>query len=329
VSAPRAGVLGLGLVGGSLLQGLAAAGAEPLGWDADAVVTGAAARAGFAVADSAARLARACDVVLVCVPPAATAEAVAAVLGADDGVVVADAASVKAPVLEGVAARVDAGAVRRFLPAHPLAGGVATGWEGAEPALLRDAAWAVCPPVADAPAEPLCALSAVLDPLGARFVACSAAEHDAAVARTSHVPHVVAAALARLPGEGELAAALSGGAYRDMTRTAAAEEPLWLSILLANREQTAPVLRELASQLDGLAGALAAAESAPLAAAWRAGAEVRARVEALRWAEPDWSERRLRWPAWDALRELGRRGVAVRRLRLTQADVLELEAASA
>jgi prephenate dehydrogenase len=329
VSAPQAGVLGLGLVGGSLLQGLAGAGPQPLGWDVDAAARGAAGRAGFALADGAEGLARACDVVLVCVPPDLTAGSVAALLTADDGVVVADAASVKAPVLEAVVAGVDAEALRRYVPAHPLAGGTTAGWEGAEPGLLRDAAWAVCPSSGDAPPGPLCALSAVLDPLGARLIACTAGEHDAVVARTSHVPHVAAAALASLPGDGALAAALSGGGYRDMTRTAAADERLWLSILLANRAHAAAAMRELATTLDGLADALEAGDSAPLAAAWGAGATARAQVEDLRWSQPTWTPRRLPSPAWDALLELGRRGVAVRRLRLGAPDTLELEVASA
>ena len=106
-AAPRTGVLGLGLVGGSLLQGLRAAGADVAGFDADPDVTAAAAAAGCAVAADAESLARACEVVIVCVPPARTAEVVVEALAA--GAVVADVASVKAPVLEGVASRAGAG----------------------------------------------------------------------------------------------------------------------------------------------------------------------------------------------------------------------------
>jgi prephenate dehydrogenase len=324
----RTGVLGLGLIGGSLLKGLAASGIEVTGADADPAAAGAARAAGFDVAGDAAALARASDIVVVCVPPDATAAAVAELLGADPDVTVADAASVKAPVLRDVAARVGEDALARFVPAHPLAGAESAGWDAAGVALLRDAVWAVCPPAADAPAAPLCALATALEPLGARLLVCDAAEHDAAVARTSHVPHVAAQALARLPaGDGlPLAAALSAGAYRDMTRTARSDAALWLSIIAANRDATAAGLRALAADLDALAGAVEAGNDAPLAAAWRDGAGARAAVDAIRWADREWQPRRLAWPAWDELLELGRAGVLVRALGLDGGE-LALEAA--
>jgi prephenate dehydrogenase len=309
-------VVGLGLVGGSLVQGLAATGADVAGWDADPRAVGAAARAGLFVADDVAALARACDVAIVSVPPAATPGVVASLLAADGNVVVADACSVKAPIVREV------GGDDRFVPAHPLAGSAAAGWEGASPELLRDAVWAVCPP---ASAAALCALSEALDPLAARFVACTPEDHDEAVARTSHVPHVVATALARLAGGAPLTAALSGGALRDMTRTAAADQALWSQILLANRGPALAALADLREALDGLAAAVEAGDEAALAAAWREGAGARARAEGLRWTEPAWEPRTLDAPVWDDLLELGRAGVTVRRLR-PHGDGIQLSA---
>ena len=110
--------------------------------------------------------------------------------------------------------------------------------------------------------------------LGPRLLVCEARAHDAAVARTSHAPHVVAMALARA-GEAGLAAALTGGAYRDMTRTAAADEALWSEILHANRQPVADALRALSSELAGLADAIAADDRSDVAATWRAGADAR------------------------------------------------------
>jgi prephenate dehydrogenase len=315
---PRPGVLGLGLIGGSLLQGLAAAGAEPLGADAEPAVAAAARGAGFGVVDGAAELAAGCDVVIVCVPPARAAAAVAELLDADPRVVVTDVASVKAPVLQEVTGRVDAAALERFLPAHPLAGAESRGWEAAQPGLLRDAVWAICPPTPAAAPAALCAVGDALDPLGARLLVCDAGEHDLAVAHTSHVPHVAAQALARLPGGGGLAlsAALSGGAYRDMTRTARADLELWLGILGANRTAVTGGLRALVADLARLADAVESGDDEALATAWREGATARAEVDAIRWAEPAWEPATLHWPAWDGLLSLGRDGVLIRRPRI-------------
>jgi prephenate dehydrogenase len=324
MAAPRTGVLGLGLVGGSLLQGLRAAGADAAGFDSDPDVTSAAAAAGCAVAADGGSLARACEVVIVCVPPARTADAVVAALGG--GAVVADAASVKAPVLAAVAARVGGAALGRYVPAHPLAGSERAGWGAADPALLRDAVWAACPPRPDAPVEPLCAVAAALEPLGSRLLVCEAAEHDAAVAGTSHAPHVAAMALARAAGSG-LAAALTGGAYRDMTRTAGADEALWSAILDANRQPVADALRALSGELATLADALEEGDDEALAATWRAGADARAAALERRWGQPSWTAERLSLPPWDALLALGRAGRAIRRPRL-EADALALDLAA-
>jgi prephenate dehydrogenase len=322
----RTGVLGLGLIGGSLLKGLAAAGEEPLGADADPHVAGAARAGGFGVVPDAAALARECDVVIACIPPGSAGRAAAELLAADPDVVVADAASVKGSVMRDVAAHAGAAAMARFVGAHPLAGSAAAGWDASDVRLLRDALWAVCPPAPDAPAEPLCALAAALDPLAARLLVCDADEHDAAVARTSHVPHVAAQALARLPSD-PLGGALSGGAYRDMTRTAASDPELWLGIVAANRAAVAGGLRALLEDLAGLAAAVEEGRTDVLAAAWHEGAAARVKVDAIRWSEPAWEPRRLAWPAWDALLELGRAGVVVRR-PAREGDELVLDAAA-
>lgn len=323
-AAPRTGVLGLGLVGGSLLRGLHEAGAEVAGFDADPDVTAAAAASGCAVAADAGSLARACEVVIVCVPPARTADAVVAALAG--GGVVADAASVKAPVLAAVAAQAGGEALERYVPAHPLAGSERAGWAAADAALLRDAVWAACPPRPDAPVRALCALAAALEPLRGRLLVCDAAEHDAAVAGTSHAPHVAAMALARSAGSG-LAAALTGGAYRDMTRTAAADEALWSAILDANRQPVADALRALSVELAGLADVLEAGDHDALAETWRAGAAARSQALERRWAEPAWSAERLALPPWDALLGFGREGRAIRRPRV-DGDTLALDVAA-
>jgi hypothetical protein len=141
---------------------------------------------------------------------------------------------------------------------------------------------------------------------------------------------VVAQALARLAEAGglPLSAALSGGAYRDMTRTARSDPALWVDIVGSNRSASAAALRALIGELERLAGAIESGDDATLAEAWRAGAAARATVDAIRWTEPEWRSHRLPAASWAALMDLGRAGVLVRRPRV-DGEALELEAGAA
>lgn len=79
----------------------------------------------------------------------------------------------------------------------------------------------------------------------------SPAEHDRIVARLSHLPHALAFALINLVAGTlpEGAALLAGGSFRDATRVAASDPRLWSGILLENRGEVAPALREISEQL--------------------------------------------------------------------------------
>jgi prephenate dehydrogenase len=261
----RVGVVGLGLIGGSLLRGLggAAPPAPPaaphgppsggaIGFDRDPAVRAAAAAEGHAVAPELGGLAG-CELIFVAVPPAAVVAAVTEALAVAP--VVADTASVKAPVTAAIADE-------RFVAAHPLAGAESAGWSASSPEVLRGAPWAVC----SGSPRALCAVAEAVDLLDGHLVPCTAAEHDAAVARTSHVPHVVAQALAGTVEGDRLRTALTGGSYRDMTRVAAADPKLWGDILLANREAVLEALDALTAALATHRDALAAGDPA---AAWR------------------------------------------------------------
>jgi prephenate dehydrogenase len=322
VSTPRVGVCGLGLIGGSALLALRDAGLEVRGCDADPGARAWAAGHGVEVAASVEETARAVDVLLVCVPPHATAAVLAAALAAAPELVVVDTASVKAPVVDELRARTprDAG---RFLPAHPLAGGERGGHDAARAELLDGATWAVCPPADDPDGvvdttRVLLRAAPVLDALGARLIFCTPEEHDRALAATSHGPHVVAGVLAELaadaPSGGPLAAALSGGALRDMTRVAGAPVGLWAEILHANADATADVLEAAAARLGAAAEALRTGDHDALRAGWERGTAAAERVRAARWGTPSWAPLTID-DGWAGLLALGSAGVALRALR--------------
>jgi len=228
----KVGVAGLGLIGGSLLRALGG-----VGYDADPAVRAAAAAEGFEVAEALDGL-QGCELVFVAVPPAVTYAVVDEVLAAVPGAVVADTASVKGEVPER----------ERFVAAHPMAGAETSGWAASSAELLRGATWAAC----GSDGEPLRRLSAAVDALGGHILRLSPQAHDEAVARTSHVPHLAALALAALAPDSTLA----GPAFRDMTRIAHADPRLWSQILTANCEAVGPALDELIARLASLRGLL-------------------------------------------------------------------------
>ena len=101
----------------------------------------------------------------------------------------------------------------------------------------------------------LAALEETLSLLGARVRVLTAAEHDRALARLSHLPQLVSCALAAAVSEGadeEGLSALAGPGYRDMTRLAASPWGIWRDILATNS-------REVADALDALIDKLSAA----------------------------------------------------------------------
>jgi prephenate dehydrogenase len=281
----KVGVAGLGLIGGSLLRALGG-----VGYDADPDVRAAVASEGFEATDSLEGLAG-CELVFVAVPPAITYDVVREVLEAAPAALVADTASVKGAVPE----------LDRFVSAHPMAGSEAAGWAASSGELLHGATWAACP--SDRSLDPLLALAGAVD---GPVYACSAADHDAAVARTSHVPHLVAHALAALAPDGVLA----GTAFRDMTRVARADAGLWAAILTANHDAIEPALDELEAHLGELRSRLG--DEATLRDAWGEPGTA---------AEPAWHEEAI--GGWDELLALG---TPVRRLRLDD-GVLHAEVA--
>ena len=289
----KAGVVGLGLIGGSLLRALGGA-----GYDADPAVRAAAAAEGFEVAGDLAGLAG-CDLVLIAVPPARVAAVAEEVLEALPDALVADTTSVKAPLPRH----------ERLVGGHPMAGAETAGWAASTAVLLQGAPWAACP--AGEALEPVLALSAAVDALGGRIVACTPEDHDAAVARTSHVPHLAAQALVGLAAGGGLQAALAGTAFRDMTRVARADAELWAEILAANRDACLDAVDELVARLGVLRAALGDDEATRKE--WALGLGWLEAVDAARWREPDWREEPV--DGWPGLLEHGRAGRAVRRLR--------------
>jgi prephenate dehydrogenase len=142
----------------------------------------------------------------------------------------------------------------RFVPGHPMAGAPEGGIELAEAGLFRDRRWLLCPEASDADAVEL--VETMIGRLGALPVRIGIAQHDQAVALTSHAEQVLASALAALAAESS-AQGTGGPAFERATRGAGGPEEIWSDILATNADAVvaalAAIRRELAAVEAGLA----------------------------------------------------------------------------
>lgn len=215
------------------------------------------------------------EAVWLAAPPSAIESGLAEVARVAPEALVTDVASVKRSVL--AAAR----EVRRrhpdflFVGSHPMAGGQRSGPDAADPGLFVGCTVALCP-LAGVPPAALAGVERAWQLLGALPLVLSAEEHDAIVAVTSHLPQVVASALAlyvaRHAGPGSSEEHLLGPGFRDTTRLAASASELWAEILERNADELRPHLRacgELLLQWSDPAGAAAWRERLGEARAFR------------------------------------------------------------
>ncbi|MGI8434507.1 MAG: prephenate dehydrogenase [Nocardioidaceae bacterium] len=245
-------VVGAGLIGASVAMALSRAGVETYVRDLDPTVAHVAASRG---AGSDRRPPRDPALVVVATPPDQLAEQVEAALSAYPSAVVTDVGSVKSPPL--AALELAGVEVRRYVGGHPLAGSERSGPMAASADLFDGRTWAVVPHTG-ADADAVQAVVRLAETCGAVAVTMSAEQHDAAVARTSHLPHVVAAVTAaRLTHAPREHLALSGQGVRDVTRIAAGDPTLWRQIVRANAGALAPLLVQVRDDIDELLRSLA------------------------------------------------------------------------
>jgi prephenate dehydrogenase len=265
-------VVGLGLIGGSLLRGLALAGHAVSGYDADPA-TRATARTAAAQAPPAARwrvtgemrdaLAQA-ELVAVAVPLPAVGGVLSELVAAGYAGLVTDVTSVKGPVRELVAERVRGLGSRLFgyVGGHPMAGRETSGFPAADPDLFTGCAWVLCLEAETSLADWL-ELADLFTRLGVRVVPATADEHDRAVATVSHVPHLLASALAAAAAGDPLALTLAAGSFRDGTRVAASPPALTAAMCGGNAPAVRDALASVTAGLTDLAAALDTAEPIP------------------------------------------------------------------
>jgi prephenate dehydrogenase len=211
------------------------------------------------------------ELTIVCTPVERIAEQVrAAAAAAPRGALITDAGSTKEGIVAALADPLPNDAV--FIGSHPLAGSEKTGPEAARADLFVGRVVVITPRPSD-DAKKVAAVRAFWESLGAKVVEMSAAEHDAAVAVTSHVPHLVASALAAST-PAELTNLVAGG-WLDTTRIASGDAELWRQILLANRDHSLQALANFEKVLAQLRDALSTRDGDALARILEAGKKIR------------------------------------------------------
>jgi prephenate dehydrogenase len=202
------------------------------------------------------------DLVVVCTPLAKICETVQAVRrSCRADTLITDVGSTKASIVHGVesaAGKSRSSSLGRFIGSHPIAGSEKSGVEFADPALFDGRMTIVTPPSAPAvlAAHEEC-LERVCNfwrSLGSRLTLMTPEAHDEVMAATSHLPHLVASALAgATPSD---LREFVGPGWRDTTRIAAADSSLWTEILTDNSRYTLRALDQLLKRLNAFRSAI-------------------------------------------------------------------------
>lgn len=302
-------VVGAGLIGGSLLRAAEKAGRQVWGTCASPATATQAVADGFDVGtdtDGALRRAAEADaLVVLAVPLPAVPQVLARIDAVAPACRLTDAVSVKVAVADDVARFAPRA---RYVGGHPMAGTAESGWAAGSAGLFADAAWVVATDDG-VDAEVWADVAELAWACGARVVPAASDEHDLAVARISHLPHLFAAVLAAVGAgghEGDLPLALAASSFADGTRVAGTRPELVLAMCEGNRHALLAAVDDALGRLGAMRGALAS--TGGLTATVRAGHEARLRLDASRGVGP---RRVRRGTRPEKLREIGRAGAAL------------------
>ena len=262
----KTGIVGLGLIGGSLALALRRAEYFVVGKNRSLAPVEYALSHG--VIDAAADDVSDCDVVFVALPPEAAAEYICTAPFKEDAVV-ADICGVKRYIEREVLARRPS---LKYVGTHPMAGKEVSGVENACADLFDKASMVLTSNIyTDQRAYAL--IKKLVKDMGfLRMVECSAAVHDQKIAYTSQLAHVVSSCYVK---DGQIAGCLgfTGGSFQDMTRIAGVDENVWTELYLKNSDNLCGNIRQLAAHLCEVADAIEGGEAQSLKALLRAGRE--------------------------------------------------------
>ena len=261
-------IAGLGLIGASLALGIKRdhPDYEILGYNRSQPSRGIALERGMIdrATDDFASFAPLADVIILTLPIKQTIAFIQELAGLNlkEGVIISDAGSTKAAIVE-VAEEYLAGKSVRFVGAHPMAGSHKTGAASADVNLFENAYY-IFTPSGLTSSDTIEEMKDLLSGLHARFIEIDAKEHDRVTSQISHFPHILASGLmeqtAVYAQEHEMTRRFAAGGFRDMTRIAESEPGMWTSILLSNRETILERIEDFKDRLDEIGQAISKGE---------------------------------------------------------------------
>ena len=257
------GIVGLGLIGGSFAKAYHAAGHKVLAFDTDTTILDFARLSGNVDDVLTRENLKDCDLILICVYPQAAVdylEAEGPYFG--EHPIVIDCCGTKRVLTEaGMDAAKRYGFT--FVGGHPMAGTQYSGFKHARKDLYKGAPMVIVPPTND-DIDLLMRIKELLEPVGFRSITVSSAEeHDAMIAFTSQLAHIVSSAYIKSPTAREHKG-FSAGSYKDMTRVAWLNPEMWTELFLDNKENLIHEIDLLIDHLSEYKEAIAAEDSGTL-----------------------------------------------------------------
>ena len=249
------GILGLGLIGGSMARAYTKAGHTVLAWEKDENMLTFAQLAGVVNNRLDRDNMRTCDLILLCVYAEASAswlENHAAYIA--KAALVIDCCGIKEEICErGFPLAQEYGFT--FVGGHPMAGSHHSGFKYSRSNLFQGAPMVIVPPRYDDP-ELLQRVKDALAPCGFKsFSVTTAQEHDSMIAFTSQMPHIISNAFIKSP-TALSHKGFSAGSYKDLTRVAWLNPEMWAELFLSNRENLLNELDILITSLQSYRGAI-------------------------------------------------------------------------
>ena len=266
------GIVGLGLIGGSVAKALAAnmKGANIVGVDPDQSTLD------FCMKEHIINfghrelnILRGCEVIFICTPIETVSDMISKVYAAvGDGAVITDVAGVKRQIFSSLPKGI------RFVSGHPMSGSEKSGFENSDGALMEKCTYILIREKETAAAD-FDRVKGIIGAFTDKIIETDAETHDRSTAAVSHMLHVMAYALCnRVLPDGD-AAAVVGRCFKDMTRIAQNQPPLWVNTCRFNSKAVCEQIEEYTGELNFVKAMIENKEWDKLQAYFERGRELR------------------------------------------------------